>query len=246
MARSNCCCREREVVEVLQGRHAVSTFARINDGLITIMPATQLTWMDVKVDGYVPTPRHGKPVEINALWLNALIMLAELGGETGAEMFMRAPWSSSKLADQVAGNFVKAFWFADGNYLYDVIQGDFRDSTRRPNQIFAVSLPYSPLDKTQQKAVLDVVTEQLLTPYGLRSLTPKSDKYCPKYTGNQWQRDCAYHQGTVWPWLIGPYCDAYAKVSRSRQNAAERNRQDHPAAARPYAGSWVGKYRGDF
>jgi predicted glycogen debranching enzyme len=182
-----------------------------DDGLITAgTPGTQLTWMDVKVDGYVPTPRHGKPVEINALWLNALLMLAEMEEKLGQNV--HGAVILRKLADQVAGNFVKAFWFRDGNYLYDVIQGDFHDTSVRPNQIFAVSLPYSPLDKTQQKAVLDIVTEQLLTPYGLRTLTPKSDKYCPKYTGNQWRRDCAYHQGTVWPWLIGPYCDAYAKV----------------------------------
>jgi predicted glycogen debranching enzyme len=181
------------------------------DGLITAgTPGTQLTWMDVKVDGYVPTPRHGKPVEINALWLNALLMLAEmketLSRDVQAAVILR------KLADEVATSFVKAFWNSDGGYLYDVIRGDERDASVRPNQIFAVSLPHSPLDKTQQKAVLDVVTEQLLTPYGLRTLTPKDERYCGKYTGNRWKRDCCYHQGTVWPWLIGPYCDAYAKV----------------------------------
>ena len=182
-----------------------------DDGLIIAgTPGTHLTWMDVKVDGYVPTPRHGKPVEINALWLNALLMLAEM-----EEKVLRDIQSAvilRKLADQVAGSFVKAFWFAEGGYLYDVIQGDFKDTAIRPNQIFGISLPFSPLDKTQQKAVLDVVTGHLLTPFGLRSLTPKNEKYCGKYTGNPWQRDCAYHQGTVWPWLIGAYCDAYAKV----------------------------------
>jgi predicted glycogen debranching enzyme len=183
-----------------------------NDCLITAgTPGTQLTWMDVKVDGYVPTPRHGKPVEINALWLNALIMLAEM--EENLAQNVHSAVILRKLADQVAGSFVKAFWNRDGGYLYDVIQGDTRDASVRPNQIFAVSLPYSPLDKTQQKAVLDVVTEHLLTPYGLRTLSPKDERYCAKYTGNRWQRDCAYHQGTVWPWLIGPYCDAYAKVN---------------------------------
>lgn len=183
-----------------------------DDGLISAgTPGTQLTWMDVKVDGYVPTPRHGKPVEINALWLNALLMLAEieekLAGDIQSAVILR------KLADQVAGNFVKTFWNADGNYLFDVVQGNFRDPAIRPNQIFAVSLPYSPLDKAQQKAVLDCVTKHLLTPVGLRSLARNHEKYCPKYTGNTWQRDCAYHQGTVWGWLIGPYCDAYAKVN---------------------------------
>jgi predicted glycogen debranching enzyme len=170
-----------------------------------------LTWMDVNVDGYVPTPRHGKPVEINALWLNALLMLAEM--EEKLLRDIQAAVILRKLADQVAGSFARAFWFADGNYLYDVIQGNYKDPAIRPNQIFAVSLPYSPLDKAQQKAVLDVVTEHLLTPYGLRSLTPKHEKYVGKYAGNRWQRDCAYHQGTVWPWLIGPYCDAYTKVN---------------------------------
>ena len=182
------------------------------DGLITAgTPGTQLTWMDVNVDGYMPTPRHGKPVEINALWLNALLMLAEM--EEKILRDIQAAVILRKLADQVAGSFARAFWFAEGSYLYDVIQGTFKDTAIRPNQIVAVSLPYSPLDKTQQKAVLDVVTEHLLTPYGLRSLTPKHEKYVGKYAGNRWQRDCAYHQGTVWPWLIGPYCDAYAKVN---------------------------------
>jgi predicted glycogen debranching enzyme len=182
------------------------------DGLISAgTPGTQLTWMDVKVDGYVPTPRHGKAVEINALWLNALFMLAEIeekiAGDIQSAVILR------KLADQVAGSFVKTFWNAAGNCLYDVVQGTARDATIRPNQIFAVSLPYSPLDAAQQKSVLDVVTKHLLTPVGLRSLARGEDKYCPKYTGNRWQRDCAYHQGTVWAWLIGPYCDAYAKVN---------------------------------
>ncbi len=182
------------------------------DGLITAgTRGTQLTWMDVKVDGYVPTPRHGKPVEINALWLNALLMLAEmeerLANDIQSAVILR------KLADQVAVSFVKTFWNADGNYLYDVVQGNFRDPAIRPNQIFAVSLPHSPLDKAHQKSVLDCVTKHLLTPVGLRSLARNHEKYCPKYTGNRWQRDCAYHQGTVWGWLIGPYCDAYAKIN---------------------------------
>ncbi|HUJ09840.1 MAG TPA: amylo-alpha-1,6-glucosidase [Verrucomicrobiae bacterium] len=182
-----------------------------HDGLITAgTPGTQLTWMDVNVDGYIPTPRHGKPVEVNALWLNVLLMLAEMTEKLARDI--QSAVILRKLADQVAGSFMKAYWFADGGYLYDVIQGNFKDAAIRPNQIFAVSLPYSALDKAQQKAVFDVVTSQLLTPYGLRTLNPKNEKYCGKYAGNRWQRDCAYHQGTVWPWLIGAYCDAYAKV----------------------------------
>jgi predicted glycogen debranching enzyme len=182
------------------------------DGLISAGAAgTQLTWMDVKVDGYVPTPRHGKPVEINALWLNALLMLAELEERLASDI--QSAVILRKLADEVAGSFVKAFWNADGGYLFDVVQDNFRDPAIRPNQIFAVSLPYSPLDCAKQKSVFDCVTKHLLTPVGLRSLARGHEKYVAKYTGNRWQRDCAYHQGTVWPWLIGPYCDAYAKVN---------------------------------
>jgi predicted glycogen debranching enzyme len=182
------------------------------DGLITAGSAgTQLTWMDVNVDGYIPTPRHGKPVEVNALWLNALLMLAEMQEKAGKDI--QAAETLRKLADHVSASFVKTFWNADGGCLFDVVQGSNRDASIRPNQIFAVSLPYSPLDKAQQRAVLDVVTQHLLTPYGLRTLSAKHEKYCGRYTGNRWQRDCAYHQGTVWPWLIGPYCDAYVKVN---------------------------------
>lgn len=181
------------------------------DGLIAAgNPGTQLTWMDVNVDGYVPTPRHGKAVEINALWLNVLLMLGEMAEKI--ERDVHGAVVMRKLADQAAAGFIKAFWNRDGGYLYDVVQGNFRDPAVRPNQIFAVSLPYSALDKEQQRSVLDVVTKELLTPYGLRSLSPRHEKYCAKYTGNRWQRDCAYHQGTVWSWLIGPYCDAYVRV----------------------------------
>ena len=181
------------------------------DSLITAGSAgTQLTWMDVNADGYIPTPRHGKPVEVNALWFNAVLMLAEIQEKVGKDTL--AAEVLRKLADRISASFVKAFWNADGGCLFDVIQGGNPDASIRPNQIFAVGLPYSPLDKTQQRAVLDVVTQHLLTPYGLRTLSPKHEKYCGRYAGNRWQRDCAYHQGTVWPWLIGPYCDAYVKV----------------------------------
>ena len=182
------------------------------DGLISAGKAgSQLTWMDVKAEGYVPTPRHGKPVEINALWLNALLMLAEM--EENLARDVQTAVILRNLAEQVKASFVKIFWNAADNCLFDVVRDDFKDSAIRPNQIFAVSLPHSPLNAEQQKAVLDVVTQELLTPYGLRSLSPKHEKYCAKFKGNRFQRDCAYHQGTVWPWLIGPYADAYFKVN---------------------------------
>lgn len=200
----------REVVKNYRDGTRYDIFAD-KDGLLSAgTPGTQLTWMDIKVAGYVPTPRHGKAVEVNALWFNALLMLAELEEQLAGDR--PAAGQLRELAGQVAGSFVKTFWnAADGN-LFDVVQGSFRDPAIRPNQIFAVSLPYSPLDNAQQQAVLDCVTKHLLTPYGLRTLARSHEKYCPRYTGNRWQRDCASHQGSIWPWLIGPYCDAYARV----------------------------------
>lgn len=181
------------------------------DGLISAgVSGTQLTWMDVKLEGYIPTPRHGKAVEINALWLNALLMLAEIEEKLAHDI--HAAVLSRKLADRVATSFVKAFWFAEGGYLYDVIQGNFRDPSIRPNQILAVALPYSPLTSEQQQSVLNIVTQHLLTPYGLRTLSPQHEKFARRYTGTRWQRDAIRHQGTVWPWLIGPYADAFLRV----------------------------------
>jgi predicted glycogen debranching enzyme len=194
------------------------------DGLISAGKAgTQLTWMDVKVDGYVPTPRHGKPVEINALWYNALLMLAEIEESVGRDV--QSAVILRKFAERVAGSFSKTFWNGDGGYLFDVVQDNFRDPAIRPNQIFAVSLPHSPLDALQQKAVFETVTQHLLTPYGLRSLAPKHEKYCARYAGGRFQRDCAYHQGTVWGWLIGPYCDAYFKINGTGKTQKKEVRQ---------------------
>jgi predicted glycogen debranching enzyme len=191
------------------------------DGLISAGgPGSQLTWMDVKLDGYVPTPRHGKAVEINALWFNALLMLAEIEEKIADDV--RAAGLLRKFADRVATSFVKTFWYADGGYLYDVVQGDNRDASVRPNQIFAVSLPYSPLSAEQQQSVLRVVTEQLLTPYGLRTLSPRHEKYARRYTGTRWQRDAIRHQGTVWPYLIGAYADAFLRV---RSDGKEQHRE---------------------
>jgi predicted glycogen debranching enzyme len=187
------------------------------DGLLVAGTAgSQLTWMDVNLDGYIPTPRHGKPVELNALWYNALLMLAEceekVAGDAAAAAALR------KLADQVGASFVAAFWLPTAGYLADVVRGADQDASLRPNQILAVGLPFTPLSKAQQESVLKAVTEQLLTPYGLRTLNPGNDRYCGRYTGNRRQRDGARHQGTVWPWLIGPYCDAYLRVHGAGKN----------------------------
>ncbi len=182
------------------------------DGLmIAASPGWQLTWMDAKVGDWVVTPRMGKPVEISALWYNALRIMEEFAracnweGEYGA------------LAERVRKGFA-AFWYAEGQYLYDVLDTP-PDTRLRPNQIFAVSLPYSPLDLNQARAVVSMVERHLLTPYGLRSLAPYDKEYHGHYGGNTWERDSAYHQGTVWGWLIGPYIDAYLRVHGHSEQA---------------------------
>lgn len=200
----------REIVRWYQAGTDFDIRADEDDLITAGTPGSQLTWMDVKLEGYVPTPRHGKAVEINALWFNALLMMADL-----EETITRDEQAAERLraqAGRVAAHFVKTFWYPEGGYLFDVVQGAFRDASVRPNQIFAVSLPFSPLSAEQQASVLTVVTEQLLTPYGLRTLSPKHEKYAPRYRGTRWQRDAIRHQGAVWPFLIGAYADAFLRV----------------------------------
>lgn len=166
----------------------------------------QLTWMDAKCDGVVFTPRHGKPVEINALWYHALCVMADrTADDICSERYQR-------LADQVQKSFVQVFWNKERDCLYDVVRDDHANDAVRPNQILAVSLFYSPLNKTQQKAVLSTVRRELLTPFGLRSLSPNHPAYAGRYSGGRFERDSVYHQGTVWGWLIGPYVEAYLRV----------------------------------
>jgi predicted glycogen debranching enzyme len=167
----------------------------------------QLTWMDAKVGDWVVTPRIGKPVEINALWYNALVLMAQF-----AERLGKPRGYYQELSTKVLGSFQK-FWNLDLNCLYDVIDGPLGlDNSVRPNQILAVSLPHSPLPADKQITVLETCTHHLLTPFGLRSLAPDSPDYIGIYGGNQHQRDVAYHQGTVWAWLIGPYLTAKNKL----------------------------------
>jgi predicted glycogen debranching enzyme len=170
----------------------------------------QLTWMDAKVGDWVVTPRRGKAVEINALWYNALCLLSawtrEIEGEERARPY-------AELAARVRGSFNARFWYEAGGYLYDVLDGPAGDSTEcRPNQIFAISLDNPVLERDRWTQLLGVVEERLLTPYGLRSLAPGSANYRPQYYGDLHARDAAYHQGTVWAWLIGPFVDAWLKV----------------------------------
>ncbi|MBI2869250.1 MAG: glycogen debranching enzyme family protein [Chloroflexi bacterium] len=185
-----------------------------------------LTWMDAKVGDWVVTPRRGKPVEINALWYNALRLLEgwvrEERGEAEARFL-------AGHAERARESFNRRFWNPEGGYLYDVIDGENGDDPAcRPNQVLAVSLPHPVLEPERWRPVLDIVTDRLLTPVGLRSLAPGHPDYKPQYFGDVRARDAAYHQGTVWAWLIGPYIDAWLKLH-----------PDNPAGARRLLGGLV-------
>jgi predicted glycogen debranching enzyme len=171
----------------------------------------QLTWMDAKVDDWVVTPRRGKAVEINALWYNALYLLGTWLREEGQAA--EADRIES-VAARARESFNSRFWFEEGGYLYDVVEAETggNDSACRPNQILAIALDNPVLDPARWERVVQVVTDRLLTPVGLRSLAPGHPDYKPKYYGDLRARDAAYHQGTVWAWLIGPYIDAWLKV----------------------------------
>jgi predicted glycogen debranching enzyme len=184
------------------------------DGLLHAgEPGTQLTWMDVKIEEWVVTPRMGKPVEINALWYNALCVMTDLARRLGkreqADAYL-------EMAERVRVNFNKRFWYVDGDYLYDVIdtpEGD--DATLRPNQLIAIALHHAVLDPTRAKTVLDRCGHELVTSFGLRSLSPHEHEYTGHYEGDIPARDSAYHQGTAWSWLIGPFVSAHYKVYRN-------------------------------
>jgi glycogen debranching enzyme len=158
----------------------------------------QLTWMDAKVGDWIVTPRHGKPVEINALWHGALCLMAEWGDD-----------SCRTEAENVRKSFRERFWNAERQCLYDVLTEDGPVKQLRPNQIFAVSLRNGLLEQDQQRAVVSIVERELLTPVGLRTLERSDPEYHARYQGGPRDRDGAYHQGTVWPWLLGPFVDAF-------------------------------------
>jgi predicted glycogen debranching enzyme len=173
----------------------------------------QLTWMDAKVGDLVITPRVGKPVEIQALWYNALRVMEEFSTRLRKRDESKI---YADMAERCKNSFVQKFWNGEENCLYDVIDDDMRDSSIRPNQIFAVSLYYPLIDGEKAEAVVDKCASELLTPYGLRSLSPRDPRYVPVYQGSPYVRDSAYHQGTVWAWLIGPFIDAYRSVYPDR------------------------------
>jgi predicted glycogen debranching enzyme len=193
------------------------------DGLlIQGMEGYQLTWMDAKMGDWVVTPRRGKAVEINALWFNALKLLEGWLHETGGVEEARRYAEQARRARE---SFNRRFWFEEGGYLYDVVDvdgGSDSDAACRPNQLFAISLDHPVLDEARWKAVVDVAERELLTPVGLRSLSPKHPDYKPLYGGDLRSRDGAYHQGTVWAWLIGPFIDAWLKVHPQDKRAARK------------------------
>jgi predicted glycogen debranching enzyme len=194
------------------------------DGLIIAGNATtQLTWMDAKRDGVVFTPRFGKPVEISALWYAGLMML-EAALEKDQPKTAR---ELAQLASKTAKGF-EQFWDASRGCLFDCLVAAGASWTgsaeMRPNQLFAVSLPYSALSRERQKGVVSVCERDLLTPFGLRTLAAGSPKYRPRFEGPLFERDGAYHNGTVWPWLLGPFCEAYLRVSDFSVDAKRRVR----------------------
>jgi predicted glycogen debranching enzyme len=182
-------------------------------------PGIQLTWMDAKIGDWVVTPRTGKPVEINSLWINALETMAQF-----ASVLNKSADSYERLSAQAKTSFQK-FWNAERNCCFDVIdvpgsaKNGGKDAALRPNQVLAVSLPVSPLSKEQQKAVVDICAQRLLTCYGLRSLAVGEPGYQGHYGGDQRSRDAAYHQGTVWGWLLGPFALAHLRVYGDRAAA---------------------------
>ena len=186
---------------ILQGKHPNLTLD--DNGLLKIEGKNvPMTWMNATEDGKPITPRTGFVVEINALWYNALCFASALSANSKMEA----------QAQKTAESFVNTFW--NGLYLYDYVDGDYKDVEVRPNMILAVSMPYSPLNRQQQKSVLDVCTRELLTTKGLRSLSPKSGSYRPNYVGGMLERNRNYHNGPVWPWFTGAYAESYLKIHK--------------------------------
>jgi predicted glycogen debranching enzyme len=199
------------------------------DGLLAAGEAgVQLTWMDAKVGDWVVTPRRGKPVEVQALWYNALRVMQNLGQKFGEPSHSE---HYRELADRAFASFTPLFWNEAAGCLYDVVDGERRDAAIRPNQIFAVSLFHKILPREKAKNVLEVVQRDLLTPYGLRSLAPSDPHYRGRYQGDPLSRDGAYHQGTVWPWLLGPFLTAYREVN------------DRSPESRTQAALWIAELR---
>ena len=215
-----------------------------SDGLIRAGGGLdQVTWMDVRVNDILPTPRHGKPVEINAYWYNALKIMEAFCPITENDA---APYAA--LAAQVKESFVKTFYMEDKGYLKDVISGTYNDEQLRCNQIWAVSMPFTMLSKEQERSVVDTVRRHLYTPCGLRTLSPEDPEYHPNYGGDMVSRDMAYHQGTTWVFPMGGYYLAYLKVYGKQAAGYVRSQLDalEPMLREGCAGQLPEIYEGDF
>src|SRR5579859_1704529 len=198
------------------------------DGLLSAgTHNTQLTWMDAQHDNQCITPRNGKPVEVQALWYNALRTMEAFAARFGA---LAAQRRFEKMAALAYESFNRLFWNEKAGCLFDVVGSAGPDASIRPNQVFAVSLPYPILEPEKSPSVLEVVERELLTPYGLRTLSPGDARYMGHYAGGPRARDDAYHQGTVWPWLLGPFITAYLKVHGESREARDK------------AAKWIGNF----
>ncbi len=201
------------------------------DGLVDAGdPETQLTWMDAKIGDFVATPRNGKPVEIQALWYNALRFTESLAlrfGDAEVERLI------ARIAPKTLESFNALFWNADAGCLYDVVNGDYRDPAIRPNQVIALSLGYTMVPPDRARSILGVVERELLTSFGLRTLAPGDPQYCGHSDGGPVERDSSYHQGTVWPWLLGPFITAFVRTHQA----------EGTTAAAEQAGVWLAPFR---
>ena len=210
-----------KMVEIIEAYSTSTDFSigMDEDGLVHAGGGLdQVTWMDVRVGDYVVTPRHGKPVEINALWYNDLCIMKELAGR-----FNRETSFYEELSQKVKESFNKKFWNEEAGCLYDVV--DEVDAKIRPNQIWAVSLPFTMLSRDKEKKVVEKVYQELYSTYGLRSLSFKDPGFKKKYIGRLFDRDCAYHMGTTWGYPIGAFISAYCKVNDHSNEAVERARE---------------------
>ena len=193
-----------------------------HDGLIISgIEGVEVSWMNERIEDWTATPRIGKCVEVNALWFNVLMAMGEM-----AELVGRDPYEFRAVASWIKEAFEQAFWSDELGYLYDVVSEEGNDGSIRPNQIFAVSLPYPLLDNKKARSVMKTVSKELLTPFGLRTLSPSDRRYARAYTGGPRSRAAATHQGTVHPWLIGPYISAWLNIrGRTPDNKAEAERR---------------------
>lgn len=205
-----------KVLKMIVENHENGTLFNIkvdSDGLL--QHGSQLTWMDAAVDGEVITPRDGKAVEIQALWYNALKTLELLASKFGEK---HEAVKYDQMAEKTRRSFIEKFWNSAKEYLFDVVKENSIDNSLRPNQIIAVSLDFNMLNNVQSKRIVDVVQKELLTPFGLRTLSRDDPNYVGVYAGDRKKRDRAYHNGTIWPWLLGPFTTAFLKVEGYNEN----------------------------